>query len=89
MTSESGEEIGAPGDKGGAPKLVRFKDEDIGGTFKLLVVNIPLALVKLKGGGGGVIIPLVGGFIRFSFWRLSKKTVGYLSFIRISSSMVW
>lgn len=76
MTRDKGEEIGAPGDKGGAPKLVKFIDVEIGGTLKLLVVKIPLALVKLI--GGGVNNPLVGGFIRFSFCRLCKKTVGYL-----------
>lgn len=64
MTRDSGDGSGPTGERGGAPKLVRDRADDMGGAENMLV------LLRLN---GGLIIPLDGGLIRFSFWRLEGK----------------
>lgn len=80
MTKESGDGRGPPGERGGAPKLVSVRAEEMGGPENMLV------LLKLK---GGLIIPLAGGFIRFSFWRLLQNQTLTTSFSieRLSASI--
>lgn len=59
MTRERGEGRGATGDRGGWPRLVRERAaEEMGGPENIVVEE------RLS---GGLIIPLEGGFIRFSF----------------------
>lgn len=64
MTRDKGDGKGPTGESGGCPRLVRVRAEEMG-----TVLNTEV-LLRLS---GGLTMPLVGGFIRFSFWRLQKK----------------
>lgn len=64
MTRDKGDGKGPTGERGGCPRLVRVRAEEMG-----TVLNTEV-LLRLS---GGLTMPLVGGFIRFSFWRLQKK----------------
>lgn len=64
MTRDKGDGRGPPGESGDWPRLVRVRAEEMG-----TVLNIGL-LLRVS---GGLTIPLEGGFIRFSFWRLWEE----------------
>ena len=77
VTRESGTlgGVGGSGDKGDDPRPV---NED-GGVIEAIDANICAGVVPLGGGvtlppppGVGLVIPLAGGLILFSFWRLLK-----------------
>ena len=54
------------GESGGPPILVRVRAEVMGGPGNIVEE------LRLR---GGLIMPLLGGLMRFSFWRLRGEVV--------------